>query len=93
MSTEFLGLLVLYLAIRLASAPCVGRYIRRAMEDDRYLATAWGRPLERVLYRVAGVRANAEMGWKQYAIAVIAFNMLGVVAVYVLQRVQVWQPI
>ncbi|MCP3024152.1 potassium-transporting ATPase subunit KdpA [Cupriavidus basilensis] len=92
MSTEFLGLLVLYLAILLALAPFVGRYIRRAMEDDRYLATAWGRPLERVLYRVAGVRANAEMGWKQYAIAVIAFNMLGVVAVYVLQRVQVWLP-
>ncbi|MBB1635086.1 potassium-transporting ATPase subunit KdpA [Cupriavidus sp. UME77] len=93
MSTEFLGLLVLYLAILLALAPFVGRYIRRAMEDDRYLATAWGRPLERVLYRVAGVRANAEMGWKQYAIAVIAFNMLGVVAVYVLQRVQVWLPL
>ncbi|GAB7548044.1 potassium-transporting ATPase subunit KdpA [Cupriavidus sp. CuC1] len=93
MSTEFLGLLVLYLAILLALAPFVGRYIRRAMEDDRYRATAWGRPFERVLYRVAGVRANAEMGWKQYAIAVIAFNMLGVVAVYVLQRVQVWLPL
>ncbi|WP_416050150.1 potassium-transporting ATPase subunit KdpA [Cupriavidus basilensis] len=93
MSTEFLGLLVLYLAILLALAPFVGRYIRRAMEDDRYLATAWGRPLERVLYRVAGVRANAEMGWKQYAIAVIAFNMLGVVAVYALQRMQAWLPL
>ncbi|MCY0857236.1 potassium-transporting ATPase subunit KdpA [Cupriavidus sp. D39] len=93
MSTEFLGLLVLYLAILLALAPFVGRYIRRAMEDDRYRATAWGRPFERVLYRLAGVRANAEMGWKQYAIAVIAFNMLGVVAVYVLQRVQVWLPL
>ncbi|MHA7678697.1 potassium-transporting ATPase subunit KdpA [Cupriavidus sp. PET2-C1] len=93
MSTEFLGLLVLYLAILLALAPFVGRYIRRAMEDDRYLATAWGRPLERVLYRVAGVRANAEMGWKQYAIAVIAFNMLGVVVVYALQRMQAWLPL
>jgi len=93
MSTEFLGLLVLYLAILLALAPFVGRYIRRAMEDERYLATAWGRPLERVLYRVAGVRANAEMGWKQYAVAVIAFNMLGVVAVYALQRLQGGLPL
>ncbi len=93
MSSEFLGLLVLYLAILLAIAPFLGRYIRRAMEDDRYLATAWGRPLERVLYRVGGVRAGAEMGWKQYAIAVIAFNMLGVVAVYALQRLQGWLPL
>jgi len=93
MSTEFLGLLALYLAILLAVAPFLGRYIRRAMEDDTFRLTAWGRPLERGLYRLGGVRRGAEMGWKQYAVAVIAFNMLGVVAVYALQRVQGMLPL
>ncbi|AOY98345.1 potassium-transporting ATPase subunit KdpA [Cupriavidus sp. USMAHM13] len=93
MSTEFLGLLALYLAILLAAAPFLGRYIRRAMEDGSYGLTAWGRPLERVLYRLGGVRPGAEMGWKQYAVAVIAFNLLGVVAVYALQRVQGLLPL
>jgi len=92
MSTEFLGLLVLYLAILLALAPFLGRYIRRAMEDGGYRATAWGRPLERLLYRAGGVRADAGMGWKQYTVALVAFNMLGVVAVYALQRLQAWLP-
>ncbi len=93
MSTEFLGLLVLYLAILFALAPFLGRYIRRAMEEANYRLTAWGRPLERVLYRLGGVRADAEMGWKRYAVAAIVFNLIGVIAVYTLQRVQGFLPL
>jgi len=88
MSTQFIGLLVLYLAVLFAAAPFLGRYMRRALEEGNYRLTAWGRPIERALYRVAGVRADAEMGWKQYAIAVLVFNVLGVVFVYALQRLQ-----
>ncbi len=40
------------------------------MEDGDYRPTRWGRPIERALYRIAGVDARAEMGWKQYALAV-----------------------
>lgn len=93
MSTEFLGLLVLYLAILFALAPFLGRYMRRAIEEGDYRLTAWGRPFERLLYRIAGVRADAGMGWKRYAVAVIVFNMLGVIAVYLLQRVQGLLPL
>ncbi|SOY56013.1 potassium-transporting ATPase subunit KdpA [Cupriavidus taiwanensis] len=93
MSSQFVGLLVLYLAILLACAPFLGRYIRRAVEDGNYALTAWGRPLERLIYRLGAVRAGAEMGWKQYTIAVIAFNLLGVVTVYALQRLQGLLPL
>ncbi|CAG2149664.1 Potassium-transporting ATPase potassium-binding subunit [Cupriavidus yeoncheonensis] len=93
MSTQFLGLLALYLAILFAMAPFLGRYMRRAMEDGAYKLTAWGSPLERVLYKLAGVRADSEMGWKQYTVAVLAFNLLGVVVVYALQRLQGYLPL
>ncbi|CAG2159400.1 potassium-transporting ATPase subunit KdpA [Cupriavidus numazuensis] len=93
MSTEFLGLLALYLAILFAAGPFLGRYMRRAMEDGSYKLTAWGRPFERVIYRLAGVRADAEMGWKRYTVAVLAFNLLGVIVVYALQRLQAYLPL
>lgn len=93
MSSQFVGLLALYLAILLVLAPFLGRYIRRAMEDATYVLTAWGRPLERAMYRLGGVRADAGMGWKSYAVAVLAFNLLGVVAVYALQRLQPALPL
>ena len=93
MTAEFVGLLVLYLAVLLAIAPLLGRYIRIAMENGSSRLTAWGRPLERGIYRLAGIDPQAEMGWKRYALAVLAFNILGIAVVYVLQRVQGMLPL
>ena len=33
------------------------------------------------------------MGWKRYALAVLAFNILGIIAVYALQRLQGMLPL
>ncbi len=93
MTPEFVGLLVLYLAVLLAIAPVLGRYIRIAMEDGRSRLTAWGRPIERGIYRLAGIDPQAEMGWKRYAAAVLVFNLMGIAAVYALQRVQGMLPL
>ncbi|OCZ67876.1 potassium-transporting ATPase subunit KdpA [Achromobacter xylosoxidans] len=93
MTAEFIGLLVVYLAVLLAIAPFLGRYIRVAMENGQSRLTAWGRPLERGIYRLAGIDPQAEMGWKRYALAVLAFNILGIVAVYALQRLQGLLPL
>ncbi|MGE8686688.1 MAG: potassium-transporting ATPase subunit KdpA [Achromobacter sp.] len=88
MTAEFIGLLAVYLAVLLAIAPLLGRYIRIAMENGQSRLTAWGRPLERGIYRLAGIDPRAEMGWKRYALAVLAFNIVGIAAVYALQRLQ-----
>lgn len=93
MTAEFVGLLALYLAILLAIAPLLGRYIRIAMENGQSRLTAWGRPLERGIYRLAGIDPQAEMGWKRYAAAVLVFNIVGIVVVYALQRVQGMLPL
>jgi len=34
------------------------------------------------------VRSDEEMGWKRYAVAMLVFNVLGVLVVYGLQRLQ-----
>jgi len=93
MDTKLLALLALYLAVLLAIAPFLGRYIRIAMDGAPSPWTAWGRPAERLIYRLAGIDPAAETDWKSYAVAAVAFNLLGVVAVYALQRVQGWLPL
>jgi K+-transporting ATPase ATPase A chain len=45
-------------------------------------------PVERLTYRLIGPRAADEQGWKGYAIAVLLFNVLGLLAVYALERLQ-----
>ena len=88
MNTQAWILLAIYLGVLLASAWALGKWLA-AVADGRL--PNWMAPfqaMERGLYRLAGVDESAGMGWRQYAIALIAFNFLGVVAVYALQRFQ-----
>ena len=41
-------------------------------------------PVERLLYRLFGTREDAEMNWKTYAVAMLLFNLLGLLVVYLL---------
>jgi len=80
--------LALYLAILLMLVKPLGWYIARVYEGqsvgiDRVLG-----PVERLIYRLAGVRPDEEMDWKTYATAMVVFNIAGLLVVYTLQRLQ-----
>jgi K+-transporting ATPase ATPase A chain len=81
-----------YLLVLLLLAIPLGRYIAAVMEG-RSLAVRLGARLESLLYRVCGVRPDEDMGWKAYALAILVFNALGALAVYGLQRLQLWLPL
>ncbi|MCV2423059.1 potassium-transporting ATPase subunit KdpA [Paucibacter sp. DJ2R-2] len=53
----------------------------------------WMQFCERPFYRLAGVDAQSGMHWKQYALALLLFNFIGVLAVYGLQRFQDLLPL
>ena len=53
---------------------------------------SWMRRVESPLLRLAGVRAHESMHWRSYALALVAFNAVGVFFVYALQRLQGWLP-
>ena len=81
----------LFIVVLLAAAVPMARYLSAVM-DGSSRVVRFGGPVERLLYRIAGVDASKEMSWKHYAIATIAFNVLGVAFLYVLLRVQGWLP-
>ncbi len=85
-------LLGAYLVILLLAAKPLGGYIADVMEG-RGLALRLGGPFESLLYRLCGVRRDEEMGWLKYAFAILLFNLLGALAVYALQRLQLWLPL
>ncbi|KVV25565.1 ATPase [Burkholderia ubonensis] len=78
---------VLFIVVLLAAAVPVARYLSAVMDGSSRVVRVFG-PLERTLYRIAGVDAGSEMNWKQYAIATIAFNALGALFLYGLLRLQ-----
>jgi potassium-transporting ATPase potassium-binding subunit len=82
---------VLYIVVLLALAVPVARYITRVM-DGSSRVVRWFSPLEKLLFRIAGVDSSAEMGWKQYAMVTIAFNALGMLFLYLILRIQNFLP-
>jgi len=83
----------LYFVVLLALAKPLGWYMARVYQGqacglDRVLG-----PLERLVYRLCGVRETEEMDWKTYGIAMLVFNAMGLVALYALQRLQGFLPL
>ncbi|MCU1618883.1 MAG: kdpA [Modestobacter sp.] len=59
----------------------------------RVFTTAKHRRVEKLVYRAVGVDADTEQRWPVYLRSVLAFSMVGVLLVYVLQRVQSLLPL
>ncbi|KGW66708.1 potassium-transporting ATPase subunit KdpA [Burkholderia pseudomallei] len=81
----------IFIVVLIAAAVPVARYLTRVMDGSSAVVRVFG-PLERALYRLAGIDPRTEMSWKQYALATVAFNALGVLFLYALLRVQGWLP-
>src|SRR5215475_12125873 len=80
--------LALYVVVLLALAKPLGAYMARVYEGR---PLALGRVLgwlERLIYRMCGIAPAAEMDWKGYAVAMMLFNLVGLLIVYSLQRLQ-----
>jgi len=90
MSTTSWGLLALYLGLLLVAAWPLGIWLARLSSGK---LPVWMQRVEAPLYRLAGTSADKSMNWSQYALALLAFNALGVFAVYALQRLQIWLPL
>ncbi len=76
--------LAVFLALLLALAWPLARGIDAVMAG-RF---ALGRRIEAPLWRLAGVRPDRESGWLRYALGLMVFNGLGLLALYALQRLQ-----
>jgi K+-transporting ATPase ATPase A chain len=92
MTTNGVLQLLFYLFVLLAAAWPLGVFMARVYEDKPHFLS-WLKGLEHGLYRLAGVDPKGEMTWRQYAIAMLVFNLLGLVFVYALQRVQHLLPL
>ncbi len=78
----------LYVVVLIALAKPLGGYMARVYQSQPFgldKVLGW---LERLIYRLSGVRPDQEMGWKTYAVAMLLFNFAGLLAVYLLQRLQ-----
>ncbi len=82
----------LYFVVLIALAKPLGAYMARIYENEPAVLNRFCAPFERLIYRLCGVDPSKETGWIEYTVALLVFNLLGGLAVYGLQRLQVNLP-
>ena len=85
--------IALYCAVVLALVKPLGLYMTRVFNGERTFLSPVLAPVERGLYRAAGLDARQEQTWLGYAGALVAFHMLGFLVLYGILRLQTLLPL
>ena len=84
--------ILLYCAIIVAITPVLGAYMTRVFKGERTFLTPILRPVELVLYRMAGIEEKSEQRWLAYTVGMLLFHVGGFLILYGLMRFQATLP-
>jgi len=79
--------LAVFLLILTVSAVFLGGYMDRVFSGKKNLLS-FLEPIERFIYKLTGVDEKKEMSWKEYSFLFIIFNIIGIIAVFLIQELQ-----
>lgn len=88
MTTHELLQIILYFGLLVICMPLLGSYMAKVFDGQSTLLSRLLRPVEGGIYRLAGVDASHEQNWRGYALAMLIFNLLGFVVLFLLQLMQ-----
>lgn len=89
---DWMQIAALLIILTLLTKP-LGSYFARVYQGERTWLGLVLSPLEKGLYRVAAIQPEREMDWKQYAVAMLIFNGLGLLVLFAVLLVQGWLPL
>ena len=87
------ALVLAFFALVLLPAPWLGRFYYKVMEGQRTWLTPVVGPVEKLCYRVAGVDPSREQSWRQYALALLMFNLAGFLLLFSVLVFQQYLPL
>jgi potassium-transporting ATPase potassium-binding subunit len=82
-----------YMIVLLALAKPLGQFMANIYQGKVPGMLRWLSPVERIIYRICGIKEDDEMDWKMYAATMMIFNILSLFIVYLLQRWQGFLPL
>ena len=81
-----------FFAVLLLLMRPLGLYIARVLEGGKTFLDPLLRPVERLLYRACGIKADQEMSWQQYSVAMLIFSLVSLLLTYLFERAQAFFP-
>jgi potassium-transporting ATPase potassium-binding subunit len=83
----------LFTAIVTVISVPLGLYMARVFSDQATFLDPVLKPVERAIYKVCGVNPEVEMAWPEYAVAMLLFSLVGMLALYGFERLQQLLPL
>ena len=80
--------IILYIVVLLLLVKPLGSYMAKVFQGERNLLSPIVGPVERLIYRILGIKSDEEMSWKTYAMALLLFTVIGVILLYAIERLQ-----
>lgn len=84
--------IIIYIGLLIILAPPLGIWIAKVLNGEKHFLIKPLGWLEKMIYKVCGIDSVREMNWKEYAGALLVFNGLGFISVFVLQIFQKYLP-
>jgi len=86
--------LIVFVGMLLVLTKPMGRYLFKVLEtEERTLLSPVMGPLEKLFYRLLGIKPEREQSWKEYTLSLLAFSLVGVIFTYAILRLQHLLPL
>jgi K+-transporting ATPase ATPase A chain len=85
--------LIIFMLTLVVLAPLLGKYMARVFMGENNLLKPVFSWLEKIIYRISGIKSEEEMSWKAYASGVLIFNLFGFILLFLLQMLQAYLPL
>jgi K+-transporting ATPase ATPase A chain len=79
---------LVYVGLLCLLTPLLGGFMASVLTGKKTFLSFLLSPVEKAIYGVSGIDPEKEMSWKQYCWALLLFNAIGLVTVFVIQMVQ-----
>ncbi len=84
---------ILFFSLLIGLTPLLGNYMFKVFSDDKHMMKPVLGWLEKLTYRIIGVRPEEETNWKEYLFALLVFNFIGLICLFTIQLIQSYLPL
>ncbi|MGA2430578.1 MAG: potassium-transporting ATPase subunit KdpA [Candidatus Acidiferrum sp.] len=82
--------IIFFLLVIFAITKPMGVFLTRVFNREKTFLDFALRPVERLIYRLCGIREEQEMHWIEYGTAMLLFSGVSMVLLYLIERLQLW---
>lgn len=83
----------LFLFLLIALTPILGSFMAKVLNGEKNILTSIFSKPEKLIYKICGVDTNLSMNWKKYTMALLLFNLIGFLFLFLVLVTQQWLPL